>query len=95
MVSLIYVCHPGYGKTSPADTKEYIDEATLAALYGLAIDEYETGVPYSSDEIHLNPRQDGKYINIKKELGDNDQNVKLDYPVNYKKYRKERYRNIL
>lgn len=94
MASLPYVCHPGYGKTSPVDeTEEYIDEATLAALYGLAPDEYEVGIPYSANEIHLNPRPDGKYIDIKKELGDNPQNQKLDYPVNYKKHRLERHRD--
>jgi len=92
MASLPYVCHPGYGKTSPGETSEYIDEATLAALYGLAPDEYLVGIVDSPNEIHLRPRPDGKYINIKKELGDNPQNIKLDYPVNRDKYRTERER---
>jgi len=96
MASLPYVCHPGFGKTSPLEpAKEYIDEATLAALYGLAPGEYLVGIEYSSHEIHLNPRVDGKYIDIKKELGDNPLNIKLDYPVNYKKHRREREKNIL
>jgi len=96
MASLPYVCHPGYGKTSPAEAdEEYIDEATLAALYGLLPGEYLTGLVESPFEIHLFPRVDGKYIDIKKELGDNPQNEKLDYPVNFKKYRQERYENII
>jgi len=95
MASLPYVCHPGYGRIAPSEAEQYIDAATLAALYGLEPDEYEVGIEYSPNEIHLNPRVDGKYIDIKKELGDNPQNEKLDYPVNYKKYRQERYENII
>ena len=96
MATLPYVCHPGYGKTSALEaSQEYIDEATLAALYGLAPGEYLTGIPDSPFEIHLRPRVDGKYISIKKELGDNPQNIKLDYPVNYKKHRRETERYII
>jgi len=95
-MALPYVTHPGFGKKSPLDAvKEYIDEATLAALYGLAPGEYLVGIEYSPNEIHLNPRPDGKYIDIKKELGDNIFNIKLDYPVNYKKHRREREQHIL
>ena len=90
MATLPYVIHPGYGLTSPSGTREYIDAATLAALYGLAVDDYEVGVEYSQKEIHLNPRADGKYIDIKKELGDNVAGIKMDYPVNKRKYMNER-----
>lgn len=93
MASLPYVAHPGYGKTSPLEvSEEYIDAATVAALYGLAPEEYEVGVPYSPFEIHLQPREDGKYLDIKKELGDNPQNIKIDHPVNWRKYLAERYK---
>jgi hypothetical protein len=58
-----YVIHPSGSYTA----------AQLAALYGLSGGEYITG-PIASNTwhlyIHLYVREDGKYRNIKDELGD-------------------------
>lgn len=84
MANLPYVAHPGNGKISPQSADEYIDAGTLAALYGLEPEEYETGVEIDSAHIHLFPRPDGKYRDIKLELGD----VEGDFymlPANFKK----------
>lgn len=84
MAELPYVAHPGNGKISPQLPDEYIDAGTLAALYGLEPDEYTTGGQVDAQHIHLFPRPDGKYRNIKLELGD----VEGDFymlPANFKK----------
>lgn len=70
----LYVIHPGSVKLlrKPYDTV-FIDAGTLAAYYGLAPGEYEINVPEQSDKaqhIHLYPRPDGKYRNIKELEGD-------------------------
>lgn len=61
-----YVIHPSGSVTAPQ----------LAALYGLIGGEYITG-PVASQTwhqyIHLYVRDDGKYRNIKDELGDYDE----------------------
>jgi hypothetical protein len=87
----------GYGiiikkKTNMADlTGKYvmhpsgaITAAQLAALYGLSGGEYITG-PIASNTwhlyIHLYVREDGKYRNIKQELGDYDEALYWDKMV--------------
>jgi hypothetical protein len=95
MAELSYIVYPGYGRTAPGEAESYIDTAELAALYGLDIADYEegveagqTGTVYDSDHIHLLPRPDGRYRNIKTELGDNDTDVHYRKMVNPKKWRK-------
>lgn len=87
MAELPYVVHEGNGKISPQATdEEFIDAGTLAALYGLEPDEYTVGVEVDAFNIHLFPRPDGKYRNIKRLLGD----VEGDFymlPANFKKER--------
>lgn len=85
MAELPYIVHEGYGKTSPqSPDEEFIDAGTLAALYGLEPGEYDVGVEVDALHIHLFPRPDGKYRNIKRLLGD----VEGDFymlPANFKK----------
>lgn len=88
-----YVIHSGEGKVSPSGAIEYIDAGTLASLYGLSPGEYEIRSDYSPDAIHLGPRQDGKYTNIKNQLADNGQDFHYDYPAFMHTTRDGRYKN--
>lgn len=76
-----YTVHPGIGVTTPGGDDEYIDAGTLASLYGLSPGEYAVGGQVDVFSIHLFPRPDGKYRNIKTELGDNGQKYHYDHPA--------------
>jgi hypothetical protein len=96
-----YMVYAGNGKVSPSSVTSFIDAGTLASLYGLSPADYDVGpevgqpgTTMDSDHIHLRPRPDGKYLNIKTELGDTGIGYKLDYPVGWKKNRRIE-RNIL
>lgn len=68
----LYVVHPG-NVTLNNGTTVFIDAGTLASYYGLSFGEYDVSTPESSDKaqhVHLYPRADGKYQNIKTEVGD-------------------------
>jgi hypothetical protein len=90
---LSYVIHPGDGKTSPSGTIEPIDAGTLASLYGLSPGDYEVRADFAPDAIHLVPRADGKYKNIKTELADNGLDYHYDYPAFMHKTRDGRYKS--
>lgn len=67
-----YVVHPG-NVTLLNGTTVFIDAGTLASLYGLVFGEYDIDTPVQTDigqHIHLYPRADAKYKNIKTEVGD-------------------------
>jgi len=85
-----YVVHPGTG-VLPDGTTAYIDAGTLAGLYGLDPMDYEVGTTEQDEatHIHLHPRSDGKYRNIKILLGDNGTPYHIDKMVNYRKHRRE------
>ena len=91
-----YIVYAGYGKTAPGESESYIEAASLATLYGLSVSDYEVGsttsengTAFDSNHIHLRPRPDGLYRNIKTELGDNGTSVHYDKMVNYRKWRRE------
>jgi len=90
-----YIVHPGYGVTAPGEAESYIDAAELAALYGLDVADYEVGgdtehgTYYDADHIHLLPRPDGRYLNIKTELGDNGTDVHYRTMVDPDKWRRD------
>jgi hypothetical protein len=91
-----YIVYPGYGVTAPGEVESYIEAAELAALYGLGVDDYEvgtytaeTGTAFDADHIHLIPRPDGLYRNIKTELGDTASGLYYDKMVGYDKWREE------
>lgn len=90
-----YIVYAGNGKTTPSGAVGYIDAGTLASLYGLSFGEYDVGpevgqqgTAMDSDHIHLIPRPDGKYRNIKTELGDTGTSFFYDKPVGWKKKRR-------
>lgn len=90
-----YIVYAGSGRTTPGGAVEYIDAGTLASLYGLSPADYEVGpesgqrgTTMDSDHIHLIPRPDGKYLNIKVELGDTGIGYKLDRPVGWHRKRR-------
>lgn len=96
-----YVVHPGYVTLLSTNESVYVDAGTLASYYGLAVDEYEVGtsVQETSQDgniihIHLYPRSDGKYQNIKTLLGDNGTASHYDKPVNWRRHQRERQRYI-
>lgn len=67
-----YVVHPG-NVTLKDNSTVFIDAGTLASLYGLSPGEYDVDTPVNTDKgqhIHLYPRADAKYKNIKTEVGD-------------------------
>lgn len=76
-----YVVHPGNGKISPSAPITYIDAGTLAALYGLSPSDYTVSNSFDPSSIHLTPKSDGRYRNIKQELGDNGTPTHQDYPA--------------
>lgn len=86
----LYVVHPGYGKM-PSGDEEYIEAGTLASFYGLEPTDYLVGLTEQDEGkyIHLHPRPDGKYRNIKTELGDNGTPYHMDKMVNYRKHRRD------
>ncbi len=91
-----YIVYPGTGKISPSAEDSYITGAELASLYGLGISDYEVGADasergtvYDVDHVHLLPRPDGRYRNIKTELGDNGTDVHYDTMVDPDKWRRE------
>lgn len=94
-----YVCYAGTGKASPSGAEVSLTAAEVATLYGLAGGEYtvgatgqEQGVNMDADHIHLSPRPDGKYRNIKTLLGDNGTDTMIDHPASW--YRKRREREL-
>lgn len=88
-----YVVHPGDGKITPGGSTVSIDAGTLASLYGLSAGEYTVGTGYAETAIHLVPRPDGKYKNIKTELHDNGLGYAYDYPAFMHTTRNGRYKN--
>lgn len=96
MIDLSYIVYPGNGVTAPGEPVSYIDGPELAALYGLGIGDYEVGpevgqpgTTFDVDHIHLLPRPDGRYRNIKVELGDNGTDEHYRKMVNPKKWRRD------
>lgn len=92
----IYVVHPGDVTLLTGETVN-IDAGTLASYYGLSVDEYtvdaseqETSQDGNIIHVHLYPRPDGKYKNIKTLLGDNGTDTHYDKPVNWRKHQRER-----
>lgn len=90
-----YIVYAGNGKTAPGEADSYIEAADLATLYGLSVSDYEVGdattengSAFDSDHIHLRPRPDGLYRNIKTELGDNGTSSHYDKMVNYDQWRR-------
>lgn len=95
-----YVVHPGSVTLLSGETVS-IDAGTLASYYGLSVDEYTVGssVQETSQDgdiihIHLYPRTDAKYSNIKTRLGDNGTDVHYDKPVGWRKQQRERRKYI-
>lgn len=94
-MSKTYIVHAGDGKTSPGSASEYIEAAALASLYGLDSGDYEVGDPmddgatFGHEHIHLIPRVDGLYRNIKNELGDNGTDTHYREMVNPEKWKRE------
>ena len=93
----MYVVHPGTVKLLRTNEEVYVDAGTLAAYYGLSPGEYLVNTPEQETSqdgniihIHLHPRPDGKYRNIKVLLGDNGTDKHLDLPVNWRKHEQER-----
>lgn len=91
-----YVLHPGDVTLLTGETIS-IDAGTLASYYGLSDGEYtiDTSVQETSQDgniihIHLYPRPDSKYRNIKTALGDNGTDYHYDKPVNWRKHQQER-----
>ena len=88
-----YMIHPGNGRITPNSSIENIDAGTLASLYGLSVSEYVVGTTFEPSSIHLTPRQDGKYKNIKTELHDNGLPTFTDEPAFMHKTRDGRYKS--
>jgi len=88
-----YEVHPGDGKTTPSGSIEAIDAGTLASLYGLSAGEYSVGTDFAPTAIHLFPRRDGKYKNIKTALQDNELGYYYDSPAFMHTTRNGRYKN--
>lgn len=95
-----YVVHPGTVTLLNGQT-ETVDAGTLAARYGLSPGEYDINLPQQETSqdgsfihIHLHPRTDGKYRNIKTLLGDNGTDIHYDKPVGWRKRQRERRRYI-
>lgn len=99
---LIYTIHPGYVTLLNAITPIYIDAGTLAANYGLSPGEYNTSTTSEQEtsqdgniiHVHLHPREDGKYRNIKTLYGDNGTDSHLDKMVGWRLYEQERRKYI-
>lgn len=87
---IYYVCHSG------TVNGDFIDEGTLASLYGLSPGEYTTGINEATDKgqhVHLYPRVDGKYKNIKTEVGDVPDGT-LFYSISAQAMRRKRRRGM-
>ncbi|HET8708940.1 MAG TPA: hypothetical protein VFL85_01525 [Candidatus Saccharimonadales bacterium] len=91
-----YVVHPGSVTLDTGETIE-LDAGTLASNYGLSDGEYYVDTPVQETSqgdniihIHLYPRPDNKYQNIKTLLGDNGTDVFYDKPVGWRKQQAER-----
>lgn len=101
-MALYYIAYAGTGKVSPSAANSFITGAEVAALYGLVGGEYtvgneagQVGTVMDSDHIHLKPRPDGRYRDIKLELGDNGTDVHWDRMVNPEKWRRENKDNAI
>lgn len=96
-----YIVYAGYGLVAPGEEQSYIEAAELASLYGLEVGDYEVGAEaevgtiYDANHIHLLPRPDGLYRNIKIELGDNGTDEHYRKMVNPRKWRRENRDNDL
>jgi diadenosine tetraphosphate (Ap4A) HIT family hydrolase len=91
-----YVCWAGTGASTRGGSQESLTASEVATLYGLEAADYEvgdsseaTGTVYDHTHIHLRPRTDGVYRNIKTELGDNGTSVHYRKMVNAEKWKKE------
>lgn len=90
-----YIVHPG-NVTLLDGSIVFIDAGTLASLYGLVFGEYDTGILESEDKgqhVHLYPRADGKYRNIKTEVGDVPDGT-LFYSISAQAMRRRRRRGM-
>lgn len=68
-----YVVHPGNVTLQKTGQTVYVDAGTLAANYGLSPGEYDVATPEQEQSVmhvHLYPRPDALYRNIKTEVGD-------------------------
>lgn len=89
-----YIVHAGEGVAQVGGSTVYIEAPELAALYGLDPEDYEVGAPmgeapvFTAYSIHLIPRPDGRYRNIKNELGDTGDQPHYRRMVNYDKWKK-------
>jgi hypothetical protein len=98
----IYVIHPGYVTLLNTSTPIYIDAGTLAANYGLSPGEYTVSTTSEQEisedgqiiHVHLHPREDGKYRNIKVLYGDNGTDSHIDKMVGWRKRQQERRKYI-
>ena len=88
-----YVIHIGEGRITPGGSIVSIDAGTLASLYGLSPGDYTVGTNYAPTAIHLTPKQDGKYKNIKTELHDEGLDYLYDYPAFLHTTRDGRYKS--
>lgn len=81
-----YVCHSGTVKLDRTGEDEFYTAADVASLYGLAFGEYIVGgdmenSPMSYDYVHLYPRSDEAYRDIKTEVGDTPDGIHYDKPA--------------
>lgn len=97
-----YVVHPGYVRIFNTEADVYIDAGTLAANYGLSPGEYDVGTTTQQDsmegdiiQIHLWPRPDNKYQNIKTLLGDNGTDEHIDKMVNWREHQNTERRKYI
>lgn len=98
-----YIVHPGNVTLISTGATVFVDAGTLASYYGLSGGDYDTATTGSQQEtsndgrtmhIHLFPRPDGAYRNIKTVTGDNGTDSHYDIMVNAKKHRAERAKEI-
>ncbi len=96
-----YIVHPGSVTLLSTGGVVTLDAATLASYYGLTGSDYDVATTGSQQEnssdgnpmhIHLFPRADGQYQNIKTLHGDNGTTSHTDFIVGYKKKRANRLR---
>lgn len=92
-MAITYSIHAGDGRITPSGSIVSIDAGTLASLYGLSAGEYSIGTDFAPTSIHLTPRLDGKYKNIKTELHDNGLATYNEYPAFMHTTRDGRYKS--
>lgn len=93
-MAIAYTIHTGNGRITPSGSIVAIDAGTLASLYGISPSEYTVGTEFAPTSIHLVPREDGVYHNIKTELGDNGLDYHYDYPAFMHTTRDGKFKNM-